>query len=266
MLAATASGLRADPAAMERAYHDGDYANAVNLAEADGSAVALALAARARLAQATLATDPKARDADVDAAIDLSKRALKLDPQEIEAHLQLAIALGLKGRRVGAFRAHLSGLGADARRHIRAVLEQQPNNPWALSVFGAWNLEIVNRGGAGAARFFYGATREAGIAAYNQTLVLAPDNLVLQYERAMEFITVDPDGLEAETLAGLGAVELLQPQTTLEAELHRRAGVLAAAIRADDYDALVKMLIEFRGGYERPGAFWPGHEKRRAKD
>lgn len=241
---------------MERAYCEGRYDASVVLAETENSAPALAFAARARLAQATFETKPKGAAADVDAAIDLAARALRLDADNTEAHLQLAIALGLKGRRVGPWRAHFMGLGAEARRHIDAVLARDPQNPWALSILGAWNVEIADRGGA-AGRLLYGASRDAGLAAYNQAIALVPDNLVLQYERALAIVAADPDGLWREALSGFERVQALPPAGALEGELQRRAALLAAAIRDGDGPGLSRLVAAFRGGYERAQLFLP---------
>ncbi|MFO1186014.1 MAG: hypothetical protein U1E87_00265 [Alphaproteobacteria bacterium] len=249
---ATCAGSTAN--AMELFYCAGSYNRSVMLAEGEMTAPALAFAARARLAQATFETDPKGAAADVDTAADLARRALKLEADNTEAHLQLAIALGLKGRRLGPLRAHFLGLGAEARRHIDAVLKHEPQNPWALSILGAWNIEIADRGGA-AGRLIYGASREAGLAAYNRAVALAPDNLILQYERALTILAADPDGLWPDALSGFECVENLAPRDVLETELRRRAVLLAAAIRADDGPRLAHLVSEFRGGYERAETF-----------
>jgi tetratricopeptide (TPR) repeat protein len=241
----------ADLSAMEAAFSTGAFKEAALMGEEDGGSQALAFAARALLAEAGLTHDIACRDRSVEQAMKNAETALAGDPNNVEAHLQLAIALGLKARRVGTLRAHLMGLALEAKRHVERALTLSPDSPWAYAVNGAWNLEIVGRGGNLAGRAFYGASREAGIAAYDRAIALAPGNIVLHYERALALIWLDPERLKGEALKSLAAVRSASPANFMERAVAERAKELEAALKDGDTVKLAALLVHLRGDYEK---------------
>ncbi|GAB4491823.1 MAG: hypothetical protein Tsb0010_00320 [Parvularculaceae bacterium] len=156
-------------------YQAGDYVGATDFAAETKDARTLALAARAALARAVLADSERdakrlAREAEA-----YAKAALDADPELLEAHLQYAAALGLRGRHTSGLAAHLQGLARRSRRHLDRALELEPENAWALSMIGAWHMEVVRRGGARV----YDASLEKGIDYYEAALRADPENLVI---------------------------------------------------------------------------------------
>ena len=248
---------RADLSAMEAAYSVGAFEKAAGLGEADGGPAALAFAARALLADAGLTDNLIMRDQAVEKAIADSEQALESDANNVEAHLQLAIALGFKARRLGTMRAHLMGLADDARGHVEAALALAPDDPWAYAVLGGWNLEIVGRAGNAVGRAFYGATRRAGIAAYDRALALDPGNMVLQYERALALISLDPVRLKGQAEKSLAAAVTAIPTNYVERAILVRATLLDSALAQGDRASLAALVVHLRGDYESAEGFWP---------
>ena len=242
------------PSDIEALYNEGHFIEAAAAGAEVGSAEALTLAARANIAAAMLETDPTLRDGYVDGALAFARAALEIDAEAVEAHLQAAIALGLVGRRSGPISAHARGLARIGRAHIDDALALDPENPWGYAALGAWHLEVVAGGGAAPARLLYGARRDEGLAAFARAVHLAPDNLVVRYERAMALLAFDAASLAPVALEDLAAVAALEPRNAIERALKVRAAELVASFEDRDADKLAENLAAFRGGYERPDA------------
>lgn len=173
----------------EAMYDVGAFLNAAHLARTEGSADGHALAARATLAHIEFLalTEEKPRllaQAETDA-----KRAMAINPELAEAHLQYVVTLGLTGRAEGTLQAHFNGYASEARDHLDLVLAKEPDNPWALALLGGWHLEIAANGAVGAA--LYNADADAGVAAYQRAQNLAPENAAIAYQYALQLTALD---------------------------------------------------------------------------
>lgn len=200
-----ASGSEAFATALTR-YAAGDYLGATEIAAETDDARTLALAARAVLARAVLAESEKDAKRLAREAEDYAEAALEADPELLEAHLQTAAALGLRGRHTSGLAAHLQGLARRSRRHLDQALALAPENAWALSMIGAWHMEVVRRGGARV----YDASLEKGLEYYEAALRADPDNLVI----AANF---------AQALAESGDPELVRRARDVAARASRMA-------------------------------------------
>jgi hypothetical protein len=212
------------------AYRDGAFLEAAVAAEGRGGAEDLAFAARSLLAQALTGADR-----DVDALLGRAetnaRRALALDPGLVEAQLQLAVALGMQGRRASVAEAVRKGYAREGRALIRGALARAPDEAWAHALEGGWNLEIVRRGGAVGARY-YGASVAAGRAAFERARALAPDDPVIAYQYAVALLELDADRNRAEATRLLEAARACRAGDAFERRMQRKAdrvaGVLAA--------------------------------------
>jgi len=228
-----------------QAYATGDYARATELADLLGTPGGYRLAARARLAEGREAADPDTRLRLFEEASRAAEKAVEVDPESAEAHLYLAIALGFVGREQGGLASHFEGLADTAKRHIDVARRLEPQNPWAYATLGGWHLEIVEMGGAFGASL-YGASEDAGIAAYSRALELKPDSAEIRQQFAAQLIAIGGD--EAETLA----LDIATPDAPLDVETAsaRRSEAdlqdLRQALIADDQgriDALVASAL-----------------------
>jgi regulator of microtubule dynamics RMD1/3-like protein len=80
----------------------------------------------------------------------LARRAIKVNPQDPEAHFHLARALGRRALSVGV-RDRVK-FGTEVRAEALAALQLDPNHPGALHVMGVWNAEVMRLNGI--QRFF----------------------------------------------------------------------------------------------------------------
>lgn len=220
------------------AYAKGAFLSAAEIGERKGDADDLALAARALLAEALIGDAP---DADlVGQAIDCADRALKEDAGSVEARLQLAVALGMKGRRAGLGEALAHGYAQKGRRLISEALARDPNEPWAYALLGGWNLEVVRRGGpAGAALF--GAGLSSGRKAFEKALELAPDDGAIAYQYALALLELDGVKYRNDADALLARLERWKPSDAFEERVRLLGLDVRAALHASGPDAAVRL-------------------------
>jgi len=193
----------ADLVDAERLYHEGRFAKAADLGRAAGSAEGHALAAKATLVHAAyLAPDADKKELFRRAAGD-ARNALERDPDLVDAHLQLAIALGYIGERQGPITAHLDGYAREAKDHVDRAMALAPDYAWTHGVLGVWHLQIVRHGGPALAKELYAASTDDGRAHCARAKTLAPGELTLRYGCAVSLLE-----LNAETFGRSVAREL----------------------------------------------------------
>lgn len=240
-LGAAATAAAQIPERARNAFAAGNYLIAASLAEGDGSADALAFAARARIADAITREDGLCRDCLIEAET-VAETAIKHDPNNAEAYVQLAIAIGFRGRLVSTLEAQAEGLAEKGRAAIDRALECDPNNAWARASLGGWHLEIVHRAGPILASVLYGAREEDGLASFRQAVAADP-GLLLQYHFALSLLALDTQRFRDEALAALAAAAKDTRDDALTAFTRARAQKLEHTVRQgslDEIDALVR--------------------------
>ncbi len=156
--------------AVERLVTAGDYDEAVARAEKSPCAPALALAARALLAEGAFLPPGEKRSRILDRAIALAERALAKDPENLTALLQAAAAYG--------FRAVTSRRIADVRRAWALLArgrELAPKDPYVLAAIATWHARTRLGAGGLLAPVFFGATKGAARRFFSAALDEAPD-------------------------------------------------------------------------------------------
>jgi hypothetical protein len=93
----------------EARYGQGDMAGAAAVARSLASAKGFALAARATLVEAVYLSADADKEALVEQAAANAEAALARDPRQVDAHLQLAIALGQLAKLEDPLSAYLNG-------------------------------------------------------------------------------------------------------------------------------------------------------------
>ena len=228
LCAAHAGPVPTPSAAM--AYASGQFMEAAETAGRSANAGDRALAARALLAECIL-TQSQRPDL-VDAAATHARAALKADPDSVEARLQLAMAIGLKGRAASASEALRNGYASEGKRLIDEALARAPHEPWAWALLGGWNLEVVRRGGRLGARL-YGASTAKGIAAFERARALAPDDPVIALHQAAALLGVDPVRFGDQARVALTAAAAAPADNVFERRMQDEARHLSALMATD---------------------------------
>lgn len=223
----------------------GNYLLAANVAEADGSAPALAFAARARTADAIMRDtmcEPCLVDAEAAAA-----SAIKRDPSLAEGYIQLAVAIGFRGRLLGAVEAQSEGLAEKGREAIDRALELDPLNLWGRASLGGWHLEVVRRAGPILAKAMYGASEAEGLKHFRSALARAPANPILHYHYALSILALDADRFHNEALAALETDQTEKRVDELTKATRKRAAELRIVLKTGTTDEIEALVRKFQG-------------------
>lgn len=234
-----------DEAARDVAYTlfaKGDFREAADLARQVGDAPSLAFAARCLLAEVIAAPLGEASVKQVKEAEKVARAALVLDPDNIEANVQMAGALGLRARKMGGFAAHIRGFGKKAKIYIDAAFALAPRDPWVLSTKGAWHLEIVRRAGARPASWLYDASREIGLTSFEDALKIDPENISIRHQFALMLLSFDDPALYVRAGEVLSAAQTLEPAIRIEEIALTRIHALLSAYQSGDAKKLAKLV------------------------
>jgi hypothetical protein len=245
LLLVAAAGPPSNPRA-EDYYDRGGYLAAAKAGEDDGSAAGLSIAARATLADATL-RDMACLDC-LKRAENYARRAIMTDAKYSEGHVELAASLGFQARLVGSLRARLRRYPEQAKEAIDAALKLTPNDPWALSAAGGWNIEVVRIGGSFLGGIFYGASVDDGIALYRKAIAADPGNLVISFNYALSLTGYDFEDKRLEIMAVLDAIARGEPRDAYAAAMKARAVKLLDLLnhdKRDEYQALAHRYLGY---------------------
>ncbi len=234
------------PPKAQMAYIDGSFVAAANIAEADGSADALAFAARARIADAIMRDGPYCKPC-LTIAETIAQSAIDRDPKVAEGYIQLAIALGFRGRLIPLMDAKAERLPERGRKAIDKALELAPNNAWALAARGAWNLEIVHRAGPVLADVTYSARRSEGFKFFREALAAAPGNLLLHFHYALTILALDADEFRADAAAAIEAGYKDPRADALTRFTRKRADELRELLKTGKADEIEELVRRFQG-------------------
>jgi tetratricopeptide (TPR) repeat protein len=228
------------PEAALRLYAQGQYTEAADLAARAGrSADNLVFAARARLA-ACLTKDP---DADIDTLLRQAERdaraALALSPDAVDARVQWALTLGLRGRRASIAEALSRGYASRGKRLLDEAIAIAPDNAEAHALLGAWHLEVLRRGGSAGARML-GARRADGLAAFDRALALAPGDGLIALQYAIALTELDATRFSARIQTLLAAARTPTPRDALEAHGQAMATRLADVLAREGPSAAAR--------------------------
>jgi len=240
-------------AAAQSEFDAGNFASAAVLARKLRTAKGDALASRAEAVRGEFMAEGEARLRRFQIALADGRRALSRDPALPEAHLAIAVALGLVARSEGGIKAHFEGFGTQARQHIDDALALDEGNAWAHAALGGWHLEIVHEGGLlGAA--IYDASVADGIAAYERALELDPGNVSIAWQYAFQLAGLG--GAENRTRASALLADMLARPSgdALEEILRRSAEQLQQALETNDKAAAARIVSEGLGRRALPAS------------
>lgn len=246
LAAAPAFALDRGLADAQAAFDSGAFGRAALLARKLHTGAGDALASRAEMVRGDFMSTGPARLAHFEAALRDGRHAVAREPDRPEAHLAVAVALGLVARREGSMAAHFRGMAKEARAHIDRALALNPDNAWAHAALGGWHLEIAYAGGP-LGKIVYGASAEAGIAAYERALALDPANMSIAWQYAFQLAGFGSRERIARASELIGGIVARRPRTALETLLRDAALELKQALDRRDM-AAVSRIVALRLG------------------
>ena len=130
------------------AYAEGRFVDATRIAEALGTSEGLALAAESLTIHAHFIASKDEKEALFQRAVGLARQAVRADPGNAEAHLQLARAIGRHAQAIGAFEAANRGYAGQIREATETALQLNSEMAAAHLSLGLWHAEIVGAVGS----------------------------------------------------------------------------------------------------------------------
>lgn len=234
------------PQRAQQAFDDGRFILAATLSEAEGSAEALAFAARARIADAVTRDDDVCMDC-LTHAEQTAQAAIKRDSNLADGYVQFAIAVGFRGRLVSTSEARSESLAERGRTAIDKALELDPSNVWARASLGGWHLEIVHRAGSILAAILYGAYEEDGLKSFREALAADPTSLLVQYHFALSILALDVRRFRAEAVKALDDGEKDQHRDALTRLMRVRADKLRELLKSGKDEEIAALVHRYQG-------------------
>jgi hypothetical protein len=226
-------------------YARGDYEQAAQAGEAAHTAMGLAIAARAVLADEVLRDQPCMPC--LERAERLSRAAIAADPHLSYGHVWLAVSLGYQARIIGMVRARLNNSPAQSKAALDAAVSDDPKNPYAVSALGGWHIEIVRGGGSTLARLLYGATESEALDLFDRAERLAPGNVAVRYQIALSLLGFDANKYRNRVVSELRAAIGGTPETAYEKRIQERANELLGLVNHGPDETLTALVRKYQG-------------------
>lgn len=242
-----ASAFAASLEETQALYDEGQYDAAAEMGEALGTPDGLTLATKALLGKTNLLPRKERSLKDVERAIAMSKQAWEIEPDNLDAHLQYGVSLGIRGRLISKLKAQMQGLPGLAEEHLLIGLALAPDHAWANAFYAAWHMEVARGGGAALAKTMYGATLNQGLEIYDRALTLEPMSTVLPYEYAQFLLAADYYRFRGKAAGVLAMSAELPAKNHQERAIHERVAALQAAVEADDAKQVMALISKHLG-------------------
>jgi len=204
----------------------------------------LALASRARLVRAAYLLPRDRAVTELREAEKLARQSLEMQPEQVEASLNLAIILGYFTRIDGYVESYFAGRAEEARRLITEAETVDPKSGWAKLVAGAWNAEVVLGAGSGLAGTLYGATRDKAVQAFEEAVKLDGANPTIRLEYAKALIKLYGEEGWPTAMGHLEIALAGAPADELDKLVQERAQMLLTALKSGDGESVTACLRE----------------------
>lgn len=225
-------------------YASGNYEAAIKAGEAGGDANGLIVATRAALSDAKLRDAPCA---DCFKRVEaLANRAIAADPKRPEPYIYLASAMGSESHVMGSLAASAQGLPAKSKKAIDTAVVLAPDSPLVLAGVGGWNIEVVRVGGSIFGQWFYAASFDAGVKAFRRAIAVAPGDVIVRYEYALQLAAYDAKAQRAEIATQLAVASSAPTSTAYEKALQARAKRLSDLLAKGDMDGFIALVRRYQ--------------------
>lgn len=174
-----------------------------------------------------------------------AQAAVGLEPEHIDANLQLAIAEGY------AARIKMSpGRAKKARERAQWLVQAAPDNGYVLGLLGGWHGEAVAAFGKLIADVTVGASTAQFQTHFDAAVAAAPNNALITAYYARLLLAINDPGMAEKAAQLLSTIETAQPKDAFEVFMKQRAIDLKTALETGErktLKTLIKAQRPFRG-------------------
>lgn len=165
-----------------RAYHHGDFEQAVKLADAVGIQ-GHAIANKATGIYADYLEEDEAHQQQLyQSIVDRAERAINELPEDPNSFYYHAYGLGRYSQSISITKALSQGLGGKVRKSLESTLSLNPQHAEAHLAMGLFHAEIINKVGKLVGGMTYGASADESMKHFGQALELAPNLPIIHIE------------------------------------------------------------------------------------
>lgn len=165
-----------------RAFHRGDFAAAVELADSLGS-LGHAVANKASGIYADYLEEDDARKIAIyQSGIKRAEQAIATYPDDANAHYFHAFLLGRYSQCISVAQALAQGVGGKIKASLEKALKLAPLHAEAHTAMGLYHAEIIDKVGKLVGSMTYGASADKAMNHFERALELTPDAPIAQLE------------------------------------------------------------------------------------
>ena len=224
---------------VEALFNAGDFEQTITQGRAMGTSAGLTLALRGQLVLIQYVYEPEDRMAAIEQAINDGQKAVALDPDNVEAKINLGIAVGLRGKpNKSVFD------GKESRRLFEEALAMSPENSWALGTLASWHAETVHQAGFLAARFVMGARKKNAWALFEEAMEHEPGNLTIRAAYVRALMKLNPKKHDDLIRAHMDYILAAPADNALERLMKEQIRQIDHALAGGDKDELELLLEE----------------------
>ncbi len=205
------------------AHAEGRFVDAARIGETLGTSQGFALAAESLTIHAHFIAGDGEKEALFERAVGLAREAVRSAPDNADAHLQLAHAIGRHAQLLGSFEAANRGYAKKTREAIGNALRLDPDMAAAHLSLALWHAEVVGAVGSLLARLTYGAREKDALASFERALELAPDEKAVPLEYALGLLVLDDREYRETARALLKRAVEIPPKDAYDRIHHQRA-------------------------------------------
>ncbi len=218
--------------AARAAFAEGQFTKASELSAALNTSEGYAFAAESLAIHGYHIAKGDRKKAPLERATKLAKEAVRLDPENPNAHLQLAHALGRYTQTVGLTEAFRRNYPEKAREALEEALRLNPDMAAAHFSLGSWHAEARHAGGV-MAGILYGASEKDALDHFQRALDLMPNDKPTLYLYAYGILLLDRRSNYDRASELLARAIEIPPKDAYARIIHELATALLGELKAN---------------------------------
>ncbi len=157
------------------AYIEGQITEAAQMAKAVGTSERYALAAKSLTIYGRYIAGANEKRLLFEQAMELANKAIQANPNNSEAYLELARAMGRHSHQICKLKAATENYAKKTRQAIENAIRINPESASAYVSLGRWHVGIIARVGSIVARVTFGAKKKEVVASFERAIELNPE-------------------------------------------------------------------------------------------